>query len=56
MKLDVVIHPADEGCYWPEVLSMPGYATQRADIEGLLKNSRDAVEGCLSANVGHVTI
>ena len=48
MKLNVVIHKADEGGYWAEVPSIPGCATQGDTLDELLKNVREAVEGCLS--------
>ena len=56
MKLNVVIHQADEGGYWAEVPSIPGCATQGDSIEELLKNVREAVEGCLSVDVRDVPI
>lgn len=48
MKLQVVIHEADEGGYWAEVPAIPGCATQGDTIEELLQNLHEAVEGCLS--------
>ncbi len=56
MKLNVVIHQADEGGYWAEVPSIPGCATQGDTLEELLKNVREAVEGCLSVEVQDVPI
>ena len=56
MKLHVVVHQADEGGYWAEVPSIPGCATQGDSIEELLKNVREAVEGCLSVDVRDVPI
>lgn len=56
MKLNVVIHQADEGGYWAEVPSIPGCATQGDTLEELLKNVREAVEGCLSVEVRDVPI
>ena len=56
MQPDVVIHQAEEGGYWAEVPSIPGCATQGNDIEELLKNVREAVEGCLSVDVRDVPI
>ncbi|SEM70326.1 Predicted nuclease of the RNAse H fold, HicB family [Syntrophus gentianae] len=51
MRLKVVIHEAEEGCYWAEVPSIPGCATQGETFEELLKNLYEAVEGCLSVEV-----
>ena len=56
MKLNAVIHQADEGGYWAEVPSIPGCAAQGDSIEGLLKNVHEAVEGCLSVDVRDVSI
>jgi predicted RNase H-like HicB family nuclease len=48
MKLQVIIHEAEEGGYWAEVPAIPGCATQGENIEDLLKNLYEAVEGCLA--------
>ena len=56
MKLNVVVHQADEGGYWAEVPSIPGCATQGDSIEELLENVHEAVEGCLSVDVRDVPI
>ena len=55
MKLNVVVHQADEGGYWAEVPSIPGCATQGETLDELLKNVREAVEGCLSVEVRDVS-
>jgi predicted RNase H-like HicB family nuclease len=52
MKLQVVVHEAKEGGYWAEVPAIPGCATQGETFEDLLKNLYEAVEGCLSVEVG----
>ncbi|MGC8605126.1 MAG: type II toxin-antitoxin system HicB family antitoxin [Desulfomonilaceae bacterium] len=51
MKLQIVIHEAEEGGYWAEVPAIPGCATQGDSMEELLENVREAVEGCLSVGV-----
>ena len=51
MKINVVIHEAEEGGYWAEVPAIPGCATQGESFEELLKNLYEAVEGCLSVEV-----
>ena len=56
MKLQVVVHGADEGGYWAEVPSIPGCTTQGDTMEELLENIREAVEGCLSVNVQSVPL
>jgi predicted RNase H-like HicB family nuclease len=51
MKLNVVVHEAEEGGFWAEVPSIPGCATQGETFEELLENIYEAVEGCLAVNV-----
>lgn len=51
MKLKVVIHDAEEGGYWAEVPSIPACATQGETFEELVKNLREAIEGCLTVNL-----
>ena len=51
MKIEVVVHEAEEGGYWAEVPSIPGCATQGDSYEELLANVHEAVEGCLSVDV-----
>ena len=51
MKLQVVIHEAEEGGYWAEVPAIPGCASQGDTFEELLQNLYEAVEGCLSVSV-----
>ncbi len=51
MKLEVIVHEAEEGGYWAEVPSIPGCATQGETFEELLQNLYEAVEGCLSVDV-----
>jgi predicted RNase H-like HicB family nuclease len=47
MKLQVVIHEAEEGGCWAEVPAIPGCAAQGDTFEELLQNIYEAVEGCL---------
>ena len=54
MKIQVVIHEAEEGGYWADVPSIPGCATQGDSFEELLANLYEAVEGCLSVEIGEV--
>jgi predicted RNase H-like HicB family nuclease len=51
MKIQVVVHEAEEGGYWAEVPAIPGCATQGETFEELLQNLYEAVEGCLSVSV-----
>ena len=48
MGMQIVFHEAEEGGYWAEVPDIPGCATQGEDLEELLRNLREAVEGCLA--------
>jgi len=52
MKVKVIVHDAEEGGYWAEVPAIPGCATQGETFEELLRNLYEAVEGCLSVDVG----
>jgi predicted RNase H-like HicB family nuclease len=49
MKLDMVVHEAEEGGFWVEVPAIPGCVTQGDSMEELMQNLREAMEGCLSA-------
>ena len=55
MKINVIIHDAEEGGFWAEVPAIPGCATQGDTFEELLKNLYEAVEGCLSVEVNAPT-
>ena len=56
MKLQVLIHEAEEGGYWAEVPSIPGCATQGETFNELLTNIYEAVEGCLSVYVQDIEV
>lgn len=47
MKIEIVIHTAEEGGYWAEVTSLPGCVTQGDTFEELVANLKDAIDGCL---------
>ena len=51
MKVQVVIHEAEEGGFWAEVPAIPGCATQGETLDELLANVQEAIEGCLSVSV-----
>jgi len=51
MKIRMVVHEAEEGGYWAEVPAIPGCATQGDNMEELMVNLREAIEGCLSIEV-----
>jgi len=52
MKIKVVVHEAEEGGYWAEVPAIPGCATQGDTMEELVANVHEAIEACLSVDVG----
>ena len=51
MKLQIIVHDAEEGGYWAEVPAIPGCATQGETFEELLQNLYEAVEGCLAVSI-----
>jgi len=51
MKINVVVHEAEEGGYWAEVPDIQGCATQGETFQELLHNLHEAVEACLSVDV-----
>jgi len=51
MKLQVVVHEAEEGGFWAKVPAIPGCATQRETFEELLQNPYE-VPGRLPVSVG----
>lgn len=51
MKIKVVVHEAEEGGFWAEVPAIPDRATQGENMEELLRNLHEAIEGCLSVEI-----
>jgi len=51
MKIKIVVHEAEEGGFWAEVPAVPGCATQGDSLDKLMRNLREAIEGCLSIEV-----
>ena len=51
MKIQAIVHKAEEGGFWAEVPSIPGCATQGDTMDELRSNLREAIEGCLSVPV-----
>ncbi|HEY9705403.1 MAG TPA: type II toxin-antitoxin system HicB family antitoxin [Allocoleopsis sp.] len=47
MKIQAIIHEAEEGGYWAEVPALPGCVTEGDTMEELEHNLREAVEGFL---------
>ena len=44
----VVVHEAEEGGYWGEVLELPGCVSQGETIEEFRENIREALEAVIS--------
>lgn len=51
MRLQIIVHQAEEGGYWAEVPSIAGCVSQGESLDELLRNIREAVDGCLSVNL-----
>ena len=51
MKMKVIVHEAEEGGYWAEVPALPGCVSEAETWEEMLANIREAIAGCLSADV-----
>ncbi|NBD17563.1 MAG: type II toxin-antitoxin system HicB family antitoxin [Cyanobacteria bacterium] len=47
MKIKAIVHPAEEGGYWAEVPALPGCITEGDDMEELMNNLQDAIQGWL---------
>ncbi len=52
MKLKIVVHEEKDGGYWAEVPAVPGCASQGDTLNDLLRNVQEAVEACLSVDIG----
>jgi predicted RNase H-like HicB family nuclease len=51
MKVQIIVHPAEEGGFWAEVPAIPGCASEGESMDELLRNIREAIEGCLSTAI-----
>jgi predicted RNase H-like HicB family nuclease len=51
MKIQIVVHEAEEGGYWAEVPAIPGCASQGDTLDELKRNIGEAIEGCLSVAI-----
>ncbi len=47
MKLQVVIHPAEEGGFWAEIPAFVGCVSEGETLEETLLNIKEAAEGWL---------
>jgi predicted RNase H-like HicB family nuclease len=51
VKIKVIVHEAEEGGFWAEAPAIPGCASQGETLEELIRNIREAIEGCLSVDI-----
>jgi predicted RNase H-like HicB family nuclease len=51
MKIKIVVHEAEERGFWAEVPAIQGCATQGDNVDELMRNLHEAIEGCLSIDV-----
>jgi predicted RNase H-like HicB family nuclease len=49
MKVQVIIHEAEEGGFWAEVPALPGCFSQGQTLDEVRANIREAAEGWLEA-------
>ncbi|MEM8677145.1 MAG: type II toxin-antitoxin system HicB family antitoxin [Cyanobacteria bacterium P01_G01_bin.67] len=47
MKIKAIIHPAEEGGFWAEVPALPGCITEGDNIDEVIDNLQDAIQGWL---------
>jgi predicted RNase H-like HicB family nuclease len=47
MKLQVVVHPAEEGGFWAEIPALAGCVSEGETLEETLFNIKEAAEGWL---------
>ncbi len=50
-RLKVLVHEAEEGGYWGEVLGLPGCVSQGETEEELMVNMRESIEAVLAAQL-----
>jgi predicted RNase H-like HicB family nuclease len=51
MKINVIVHKAEEGGFWAEVPAIPGCCSQGDSLEELKLNIAEAIKGCLSVDI-----
>jgi hypothetical protein len=47
MQIKAIIHPAEEGGFWAEVPALPGCITEVDNMEEVINNLKDAIQGWL---------
>jgi len=55
MKIKIVVHEAEEGGYWAEVLAIPGCATQGDDMDELLQISARSLRDAFQSSSRHLS-
>ena len=55
MKLQVMIHPAEEGGFWAEIPAFAGCVSEGETLEETLLNIKEAAEGWLEVAVMRIT-
>jgi predicted RNase H-like HicB family nuclease len=48
MKLNVIIHHAEEGGFWAEIPALPGCVSEGDTMQEILANIKEAAEGWLA--------
>ncbi len=48
MRIQTIVHEAEEGGYWAEVPALPGCVSQGETLEDVTSNIREAIEAYLS--------
>jgi predicted RNase H-like HicB family nuclease len=48
MKLNVLVHNAEEGGFWAEIPALPGCVSEGDTMEEMLANIKEAAEGWLA--------
>jgi predicted RNase H-like HicB family nuclease len=56
MKLNAIIHEAEEGGYWAEIPAIPGCVSQGDTLDEVLVNISEAVAGCLFIQIDESSI
>ncbi len=55
MKIQAIIHNAEEGAYWAEVPALPSCVTQGDTLKELKANLHEAIKGWLSVGEDEIT-
>jgi predicted RNase H-like HicB family nuclease len=51
LKIEAIVHDAEEGGFWAKVPAIRGCATEGETMDELMANLHEAIEGCLSIDV-----